>query len=206
MDDFDNTNRYFKGQQSDENIACFYRKHWIVLIPLFCGVTVFIAIILLIFAVLSSKIILFLREQEAFLSVLLILTAILTTFYINYFFIKLINYFLEVLVVTNYRIIELRKTLYINHDRDAIDLSKMQDVIKKQNGLIKNILNYGEIIITLSGASINKTLKYTPNPEYFFRKIYDLKREYIVKRSSGKREQGLDLPKNENDFVVEQQV
>lgn len=203
MDDFDNTNRHFKGQQSDENIACFCRKHWIVLIPLFCGVAVFMAVILLIFAVLNPKIILFLREQRTFLSVLLILGTILTTFYINYFFIKLINYFLEVVVVTNYRVIELRKTLYITHDRDAIDLSKMQDVIKKQNGLIKNILNYGEIIITLSGSSISKTLQYTPNPEYHFRKIYDLKREYIVKRGLEKREQG-SIAKVDSNFIGQQ--
>lgn len=205
MDNFDNTNRHFKGQQGDENIACFCRKHWIVLIPLFCGVAIFITIILLISAVLNPKIILFLREQQTFLSVLLILAAMLSAFYINYFFIKFINYFLEVLVITNYRVIELRKTLYINHDRDAIDLSKMQDVIKKQNGLIKNILNYGEIIITLSGSSISKILKYIPNPEYHFRKIYDLKREYIVKRGLEKRDQGLNLPKNKNDSITEPQ-
>ncbi len=38
----DNTNRHFKGQQRNETVLCFTRKHWIVLVPHFIGFAAFL--------------------------------------------------------------------------------------------------------------------------------------------------------------------
>lgn len=193
----DNTDKYFRGQQKHEYIACFCRKHWVALVPL--------GLEFLLFALLTGTvayILTFLENELLVKGTIMICTAV-ATFFLHQFSLKLINYFLDIVVITNHRIITLKKTLFLHDDRDAIDLAKMQDVIKKQDGLIKNILRYGEIIITLSGASITKHIAHIPNPEYHFRKINELKREYIVKRSEEKRKldeltrekraEGLDL-------------
>lgn len=177
----DNTDKYFRGQQKHEYIACFCRKHWVALVPL--------GLEILFFAILTGTIayILTFLENKPLIEGTILIGVAAATFFLHQFALKLISYFLDILVITNHRVITLKKTLFLHDDRDAIDLAKMQDVIKRQNGLIKNILGYGELIITLSGASITKHITHIPNPEYHFRKINELKREYIIKRSEEKR-------------------
>lgn len=193
----DNTDKHFKGQQQHEYIACFCRKHWVALVPLGFEVLLFTILTITVAYVLT-----FLENEFLIQGTILIWVAV-ATFFLHQFTLKLINYFLELLIITNHRVITLKKTLFLHNDRDAIDLAKMQDVIKTQSGLIKNILGYGEIIITLSGASITKHVMHVPNPEYLFRKINELKREYIIRRgeekrtldqlTQGKRAEGLDI-------------
>lgn len=177
----DNTDKYFRGQQKHEYIACFCRKHWVALVPLWLEIMLFVML-----AVTVAYILTFL-ENELMIGGTILIGVAVSTFFLHRFALELISYFLELLVITNHRVITLKKTLFLHDDRDAIDLAKMQDVIKKQSGLIKNILGYGEIIITLSGASITKNITHIPNPEYHFRKINELKREYIIRRTEEKR-------------------
>jgi hypothetical protein len=179
----DNTNRYFKGQHKNEFIACFCRKHWIVILPTLLGFVLFSTFVVITLLILSRQSIL----PTSMVKFALLLAVALGTLYIHRFFMKLVNYFLDIMILTNYRIITLRKTLYMHSERDAIDMAKVQDVIKRQSGFLKNILQYGEIVITLSGASITKHITAIPNPDYHFRKINDLKREYVQKRVQQKK-------------------
>lgn len=177
----DNTNRHFKGQQKNEVLLCFCRKHWIVLLPHFLGLLV-VLIGLLGFT-------LFMRPAgiRASLSadtyqIIAAFLILALTFYLHRAFLRFINYFLQTLIITSFRVIQLDQTLYFNHDRDSIDLPEIQDIEVRRNGLIKTLLNYGEINITLSSAASTKMLHCIPNPEYYFRKINKTKREYITSR------------------------
>lgn len=205
----DNIDKHFKGQQEYEYIACFCRKHWVSLAPL--------GLEMLLFAILTGTVayVLTFLENELLIQGTILIGVAVATFFLHQFALRLINYFLELLVITNHRVITLKKTLFLHDDRDAIDLAKMQDVIKTQSGLIKNILGYGEITITLSGASITKRVTHIPNPEYHFRKINELKREYIIKRTEEKqkfnqvarekRAEGLDMTEKTEDSMASEE-
>jgi len=108
------------------------------------------------------------------------------TYYFHRFFLRFFAYYLQIMIVTNFRVIQLDQTLFLNRNRDSIDLPEIQDIVIRQSGIFKTILNYGELIITLSSAHSSKTLTCIPNPEYFFRKINKTKREYITSRRVAK--------------------
>lgn len=191
LPEVDNTNRNFKGQQKNEVVHSFCRKHWIVLVPHLIG---FLCIV--VFPVLFLLFI----PQDALSSIMspfayriiagIALVGI--TYYFHRFFLRFFAYYLQIMIITNFRVIQLDQTLFFNRNRDSIDLPEIQDIVIQQKGVIKTILNYGELTITLSSAHSSKMLTCVPNPEYFFRKINKTKREYITSRrtSKGMEEKG----------------
>lgn len=191
----DNTNRHFKGQLATETVQCFCRKHWIVLVKDFIGFFIFIVLIT-ITAIYFKRIFNFF-SQDSFFSAFLAFSVIsVFTVYLHRFFLRLIRYFLEIMIITNYRIVFLEKSLYIKDSKDAIDLPKIQDIRKEQDGIITNLLRFGTLVITLSSTSTTKKIPFIPNPDYHFRKINSLKRDYIKERLS-KHEKGDLRPDSE---------
>lgn len=177
----DNTNKHFKGQQRNEQLVYFTRRHWIVLLRLKVELLVTAGIIagmiyLTFFANGATRE--FLRD---FSWGLLIAIGFITVWG-HYLSIKLLNYFLNTVIVTNFRIIKLEKTLYLRNDRDVVDLHEIQDIKKIQRGLLPNILNYGKLIVIVPTMIEPMILPYIPNPEKFFRKVNNSKRDYIHHR------------------------
>lgn len=182
----DHTNRHFKGQHNTEAVQCFCRKHWIILIKDFLGFFLFIGLLVLT-SVFFKPIYNFFVQDSLMIHLLAFSFVGLFTFYIHRFFLKIIRYFLEIVIVTNYRIIVLNKSLYLRDSKDATDLPKIQDLKKHQNGILRNLFRFGDIEVTLSATSTTKYLRHIPNPDYHFRKINLLKREYIKERIGYKK-------------------
>lgn len=171
-----------------EKVQCFCRKHWVILLKDLIGFVIFIGLII-ITAVYFKGIFNFF-SQDSFLSTLLAFTLFsVFTVYVHRFFLRMIRYFLEIMIITNYRIVLLEKSLYLKDSKDAVDLPKIQDIRKEQHGIIRSILRFGTLVITLSSTSTTKVIPFIPNPDYHFRKINSLKREYIKERLS-KNEKG----------------
>jgi hypothetical protein len=176
-----NTNRHFKGQHKTEAVSCFCRKHWIILVKDFLGFIIFLTL-LIITGIYLKGIYNFFSQDSFFINVMAIAIAGLFTFYLHKFFLRMVRYFLEIVIITNYRIVVLNKSLYLKDSKDATDLPKIQDIKKRQNGILRNFLRFGDLEITLSSSSTTKVLSFIPNPDYHFRKINNLKREYIKER------------------------
>lgn len=181
----DNTNRHFKGQQRNEKITYFTRKHWITLMNVFIQFVVATPIALgLVLLALASR-----GETKEFLEATkwgLLVGAILFTAWFHYLFVRFLNYFLDIVIVTSFRIVHLEKSLYIKNNRDVIDLHEIQDMKKIQNGIIRNLLNYGKLIVVVPTMIEPLILPCTPNPDRLFRKITNSKRDYIANKQRKK--------------------
>jgi hypothetical protein len=176
----DNTNKNFKGQQKNEVVHSFTRRHWIVLVPSFINLILVIGCFVFLLSISKNSL------TSVFSTFAYKVTAILSlgilTYFFHRFFDKVFNYYIQILVVTNFRIVILDQTLFFYSQRDSIDLNQIQDIGVQRGGIIKTILNYGELTISLSTSHATKVLRCVPNPEYFFRKINKIKREYITQR------------------------
>jgi len=181
MNDRGNRDKHFKGQLDSEIIECFYRKHWIVLLKITIEFIFFI-VVLIFTGIHFDRIYDFFSRDSFFVIFLAFLIITLFTLFIHKFFLRLIRYYLDITVFTNYRIVDVDKSLYLRNSKNAIDLSKIQDIQKSQYGIIKKLFNFGELIITLSSASTTKKLTFVPNPDYHFRKINRLKRKIEARK------------------------
>ena len=177
--DIDNTNRNFKGQQKNEIVYCFSRKHWILLVPHFIGLLTIIGLIIGYFSMapVLSGIKQFL-SAEIYHAIIFILLC-MVTFFLHSFFIRVFNYYLQIFIITNFRIVELGHTLYFTRDSDSIHIDDIQEIEVHQNGIVRTIFNYGDLVMTLSSGYATNTVHYVPNPHYYFRKITKTQRQDI---------------------------
>lgn len=178
-----NRDLHFKGQYSGEVTVAFFRSHWIELLP-------HIAIHLVVLAALISLLIIFPNDIIVFLKtslgqIVLLLGIFLMTYFIHMFFIKLANHFLSTVILTNLRIVENRKSIFLKDFQVSLDLKMVQDVKKEQTGIFENLLNFGELIFMMSSSDI-RIIKYVPNPNFHFRLVNRIKLEVIQKRLNTK--------------------
>ncbi|MBD3360851.1 hypothetical protein GF366_03555 [Candidatus Peregrinibacteria bacterium] len=171
----DKKDKYFKGQQTDEEFICFFRSHWISIIKEFLYFLIFLLIVIL-----------FVKEIDLIKDVLrgnrelklFFFTGFLVgTIYLNRFFLKLLNYFVNVGIITNMRIIDHQKTLFFTDNIDSIYMAQIQNIEMKEEGLLPSLLKFGDIKIFLAASDTIKTFKAVPNAKYHFRCISRQKEE-----------------------------
>lgn len=186
MDEIDNTDRHFQGQQKNEEVKHFTRKHPVILFP-FIGIWFVLssALVLVFISLFTAGDI---RGSLLFKSVFLV-SAIFFIILNHFFFLRLLNYYFEIVILTNYRVINMRKTLFIYDDKEIVDLHEIQDIKKHQAGIWPNLLNYGDLLVTVSTTSSSMILRDIPNPEYYFNQINHSKRGYIL----GRRKEKFDV-------------
>lgn len=192
----DNTNRHFYGQQSAEKVICFCRKHPIVLVRI---VTVFsilfgIQICAFIFVPIAEI------KQYVFLQVLFFGIILMFIVIEHVFFLRILNYYLDIVIITNYRVIDLKKSIFIHDEKEIIDLHEIQDTQKIQTGILPNFLNYGDVKIMIPSLTKALVLPYMPRPEYYLNQINQCKRHYILDR----RRQKNDENQTDNNINNEQ--
>lgn len=172
------------GPLDYEEVQFFFRKHWThFLKPLIFGLTVGL-LSLLTFLVIGAIVTLF---KITFLYIpFAFLVIIISIFFINTLFLQLFNFYFNVIIVTDCRIVIARKTVFLKNDNDAIDLTKIQDVGVVAHGIFRNYLNYGALIITLSTSSPPVIIPFAPNPHYYLEQINRVKRQHILRRQESR--------------------
>jgi len=181
MGDFDSHG----GIMKYETIQFFFRKHWThFLKPIIFGLIVGL-FGLFVFLVFGTLITVF---QITFLYAFFGFAAIIFSILIlNIFFLHLFNFYFNVIIVTDIRIVIARKTVFLKNDNDAIDLTKIQDIAVVSHGIFRNYLNYGALVITLSTSAPQVIIPFAPNPHYYLEQLNRVKREHILRRQEGRR-------------------
>lgn len=84
------------------------------------------------------------------------------------------NFYLDVLLVTNERIIDVEQKRFFSRELATVALENIQDITVKVNGLLANFFGYGDLYIQTAAESREFILKGIPDPEKFKKIIYDL--------------------------------
>lgn len=170
-----NRDLYFKGQQVNEDLVCFFRKHWTMILPSF-GFLALYDLLVLSFILIFPKIGEIVKNNFG-LGILYFGLVILSTIYLHKIFAGIFSYFLNIVVFTNTRVIEHKKTLFLEDTHEYLDIVKIQDVRKYQNGFLENFLQYGGLLIVLSSSQSTKPLNHVPNVNFHFRCLARLKKD-----------------------------
>jgi hypothetical protein len=178
MDSLDpqtNRDKIFKGQQENEEYICFFRHHWIDTLKefIYFGIFVFVVVVTIKNVEFIKELLRGNREMKLFFLTGFILGSI----FLHRFFLKILNYFTNIGIITNARIIDHHKTLFFTDNLDAIDMAQIQNIEKKQEGLFPNILNFGDIKIFLNASDAIKTFRRVPNAKFHFRCLSRQKEE-----------------------------
>lgn len=77
----------------------------------------------------------------------------------------LTNYYLDVIRITNFRILDVDQKGLFNRDIATMRLSNIQDVTIESKGFFPTIFKYGNIKIQSAGENTEFIIRYIANPE-----------------------------------------
>lgn len=169
-----NKNLHFQGQYSNETVLAFFRRHWSLVLPHLLITFLFIFLLVVALIILPRADI-----QENFRSyfqILMVALILLISLFLHSAFIMGLKHFLNIVIITDLRIVEVKKSLFMKDSQDSLLLGDILDVQRNQNGFWKNVLEYGELLIMLQSGE--RILSYVPNPSYHFRLINMAKQNY----------------------------
>lgn len=172
---------FLPHKKQGEKLILLIRRHPFVLLKiLFIWVLVAITPVA-IFFILSDYISLLLKNEVAYALGILFLSI----FYLYIWLFSLnafVDYYLDVWIVTNERIISSEQKQLFSRVISEHDLSKIQDVTAEIHGLLPTFLNFGEVHIQTAAEKQRFIFKQVPSPQDIKRKITELceyKKRYL---------------------------
>jgi len=86
-------------------------------------------------------------------------------FIFSYFNFNFINWFYNIGIITNKRVVDIDLYYIIYKEITTADLRKIEDVTIKTGGYLESLLNFGNIFIQTAGAYPNIEFLNVPQPE-----------------------------------------
>lgn len=186
----DNKDKIFKGQQTNEQFLYFFRHHWIDLLKEMVFFLIFISVVgVLLFQMDMIKEIL---QGSREMKLLFFTVFLFGTVYMHRFFNKMLNYFINVGIITDSKVIDHNKTLFFTDNQDSIDMAQIQNIEKVQEGVLPSLLKYGDIRVFLTASDTIKTFHNVPNVKFHFRALNRAKED----RQNAIRGRGPVVPLN----------
>jgi len=190
----------FKGQQENEMVICFCRKHYILLLPqLMVFLASSIAVGFSFWAFSQPETVELIGT--ALIRPIAMVVIILYTWHLHFCILRVFNYYLRILIITDTRVVEIDRTLYFRNNLQSTDLHEIKDINVYQRGFFMTIFDFGTVTLLGGSDFAMKVLKFIPNPDYYFRKIHEAKRTYLATR--GRQKGNVSLP---NDKITKVEV
>jgi hypothetical protein len=161
------------ARQPGEKLVLFLRRHWVILVSrwfIFAGLA--LIPILFYFFILSNYA--WILTDTVFYPLLLILASAYYLFIMLFFFNSFIDYYLDVWIVTDQRIINIEQRGMFNREIAEHDLDKIQDVSGMQKGFFQTLFSYGDVHVQTAGEIQRFIFRQVDNPFDVVRRINKL--------------------------------
>lgn len=162
---------YFPGQKQSEIIEFVVRKHWIVYVKKI----VYMVLLML----LPGTIYFFLVfDTNINANTKNILTLFLLLYFLFLFmmtFIRWIEDDLDLIIVTNERLISIDQISFIHRSISETEMSEIQDVKHEAKGILSNVMGFGTLEVQTAAEKMAFCMDHIPEPYETARKIMELK-------------------------------
>lgn len=198
-----NKDKIFKGQQETERFLYFFRHHWIDLLKELVFFGIFIIVVgMLLFQMDTIKNAL---QGNREMKLLFFTVFLFGTVYMHRFFIKMLNYFVNIGIITDSRVIDHHKTLFFTDNQDSIDMAQIQNIEKVQEGVMPSLFKYGDIKVFLNASDTIKTFYKVPNAKFHFRALNRAKEERQITVRGRRPAAPLNIQQQPNPIPFEEQ-
>lgn len=168
--------RNFPNQKPNEHVLMFLRRHWIAVFKII-AMTAFFAIFPALIYIGLENYTGFL-EVESYRAFFTIMVSAFYLFVILYGFANFVDYYLDVWIVTNERIINIEQKGLFAREISEKELGNMQDITSDVDGFWATILNYGDVYIQTAAEKERFVFKQIPFADEVARRISNLVAEY----------------------------
>ncbi len=149
------------NQLPGEKIIYFIHRHWFI----------FLCIAILLFFLLFAPgiiYILFLLQAPkillTFSGPLSLLLGIYLLLVLAFGLVLWINYFFDIVIITNHRILEIEQRNLFNRVIYAVEMSRIEDISVKVEGMFATFFRFGDLEIQTAGTARNFIFHQIPQP------------------------------------------
>ena len=168
--------RNFPNQKPNEHVLMFLRRHWISVVKIVI-INLSMAAMPLVFYVGVAGYSDFL-ETEAYFALFVLLVSAFYLFIILFAFANFVDYYLDVWIVTNQRVINIEQKGLFSREVSEKELGMMQDITSDVEGFWATVLNYGNVHIQTAAETERFVFKQVPYADEVARRISNLVSEY----------------------------
>ena len=168
-------NYSFPGQRKDEEIELVLRKHLITLLPHF----IYISLMFLLpvaFYIFIVPIVFPAFLNAPYDKLFILLSLIYYGFIWIMVFTIWVDYYLDVWIITNERLLDIEQIGFFNRVVSELDLKRIQDITSRVYGILPTMFGFGNINIQTAAEEERFKMKTIPHPVTTRRKITQLYR------------------------------
>jgi len=166
----------FIHAKSYEKIIYRLRRHWFTFLPALGLFIVLLAIPVGMYWLLGANFPTWLTGTISY-PLLVLFASIYYLSVILYFFTYFVTFYLDVLIMTNDRLVDIDQNSLFSRTVAEVDLYQVQDATSEVKGIFATLFNYGNVIIQTAGALPKFTLHNIPKPHDIRQQILDLSAE-----------------------------
>ncbi len=167
----------FIHQKPYEHISYRIRRHFITTVPALLLLIILLGIPPLLYWLTTTQFAPSLQLQPP---AILALALAISVYYLSigiFYFTYFVNYYLDLLVITNDRLLHVDQEGIFARTISEVDLYKIQDITSTVDGFLQSMFNYGNLLIQTAGAVEKFSITNIPRPESLRQKILDLAEE-----------------------------
>lgn len=170
---------YFPGKEPDEQIIMALRCHKIVIGQKIFGLVIGCLIPVAIYWA-GTRYTNWLDDRSGILYTTVILVfSLFELFLLLFVYHAWVNYYLDLWIITNERIIAMEQRGLFNRSVSELRLNRIQDVSSEVKGFLPTLFKYGRIHIQTAAEQDMFEFKDIPNPEIVARQILELHERYV---------------------------
>ena len=174
--------KYFPSQKSEEQVFLLLRKHWFTYVA-------FLAIAAVMSLPLTGLFVYWSISPDIFVDLTADIAIVAASAYLLFIIALLlygfVDYYLDVYIVTNERIVSVEQDGFFKRKISELYLSNVQDVNAQVVGPFATFINYGDINIQTAGERPNFIFKSIPRPYRISKIIVDLHEAILEEEGQG---------------------
>ncbi|MBD3311709.1 MAG: PH domain-containing protein, partial [Candidatus Magasanikbacteria bacterium] len=150
-------------QKEYEKVVFTLRRHPITFIPILSLFLLLMAVpVALYFLIISMYP--NLVDGQVFYPLAVLLASVYYLSIYLFFYAMFVDYYLDLWIVTNDRIIDIEQNGLFSRTISELDLFRIQDVTTEVHGFFSTLFRYGDLHVKTASANINIVFRNIPNP------------------------------------------
>lgn len=161
------------GSRPDEKTVFFLRRHWFSMIPVIIGFLVVLILPFAVYYIVNAQIPTFFSGPGK-LDLYILGASMFFLYAWLFLFQNFIDWYLDIWIVTNYRIINIEQHGLFGRTMSELMLYNVQDVTSEIKGFIHTIFDYGVIHIQTAGETKRFEFEDIEHPNHVAKRVLEL--------------------------------
>lgn len=159
-----------------ERLLYLLHRHAITFLPII-GLFLLLLLVPIVVYFLISNLYPTLFEKEILYTLAVLAASVYYLSIYLFFYAQFIEYYLDMWIVTNDRIVDIEQHGLFNRSITELDLFRIQDVTTEVHGVFSTLFHYGNVIIKTASSNTHIVFRNVPNPNNIREQLVQLAEE-----------------------------